>query len=404
MCAGVSPSNPVRRMRESSSARRWTAPRTARSCFNTCMTGYQEVITDPSYAGQVVVMTYPLIGNYGCRDDTAESARVQCRALVVRELSADIGHARGERTLEEELRRNGIPGLRGVDTRALTRHLRDHGTLRGVIAAVSTMSAAEQVEAARSAPFVSDEDLVGMVSIEEPSRTFSEPLDVTLHRGVMLSGSENAWAGTRVVVVDYGVKWNQVRALCSRGAEVILVRQDARIEDVLSHEPHGVVLSNGPGDPSRLPHAVQLCRDLLDRRVPLLGICLGHQILGQAAGASTSRLGFGHHGGNHPVRDIQTGAVYVTSQNHEFQVDANYCPLDSGWYVSERNLNDNSVEGLRHRELPAFSVQYHPEGAPGPQDRAGCLTNSCGCAARGEQGEGIRLLRQRSAVRPRATT
>ncbi len=339
--------------------------------FNTCMSGYQEVITDPSYAGQVVVMTYPLIGNYGCRDDTAESAHVRCRALVVRELSADIGHGRGERTLEEELRRNGIPGLRGVDTRALTRHLRDHGTLRGVIAAVSAMSAAEQVDAARSAPFVSDEDLVGMVSIDEPSRAFSEPLDVTLHRGVMLSGSENAWAGTRVVVVDYGVKLNQVRALCSRGAEVILVRQDARIEDVLSHDPHGVVLSNGPGDPSRLPHAVQLCRDLLDRRVPLLGICLGHQILGQAAGASTSRLGFGHHGGNHPVRDIQTGAVYVTSQNHEFQVDADSLPADSGWYVSERNLNDNSVEGLRHRELPAFSVQYHPEGAPGPQDRAG---------------------------------
>ena len=339
--------------------------------FNTCMTGYQEVITDPSYAGQVVVMTYPLIGNYGCRDDTAESSRVQCRALVVRELSADIGHARGERTLEAELQRNGIPGLRGVDTRALTRHLRDHGTLRGVIATCSEMSADEQVDAARSAPFVSDEDLVSMVSIREPWSAFSEPLDPTLHRGVMLSGGENAFTGLRVVVLDYGVKLNQVRALCSRGAEVILVRQDARIEDVLRHHPHGVVLSNGPGDPSRLPHAVQLCRDLLDRRVPLLGICLGHQILGQAAGASTSRLGFGHHGGNHPVRDTELGTVYVTSQNHEFQVDGASLPADSGWYVSERNLNDDSVEGLRHQELPAFSVQYHPEGAPGPQDRAG---------------------------------
>jgi len=359
--------------------------------FNTCMTGYQEVITDPSYAGQVVVMTYPLIGNYGCRDDTAESDRVQCRLLVVRELSADIGHPRGERTLEEELRRNGIPGLRGVDTRALTRHLRDHGTLRGVIAAASAMTAAEQVEAARSAPFVSDEDLVGMVSIDEPWRAFSEPLDVTLHRGVMLAGSENAWTGTRVVVVDYGVKLNQVRALRSRGAEVILVRQDASIEDVLRHNPHGVVLSNGPGDPSRLPHAVRLCRDLLERRMPLLGICLGHQILGQAAGASTSRLGFGHHGGNHPVRDAETGAVYVTSQNHEFQVDAGSLPEHSGWYVSERNLNDGSVEGLRHRELPAFSVQYHPEGAPGPQDRAGVFDEFLRLCVVGREGGTPRL-------------
>jgi len=339
--------------------------------FNTCMSGYQEVITDPSYAGQVVVMTYPLIGNYGCRDDTAESGRVQCRALVVRELSADIGHPRGERTLDEELRRNGVPGLREVDTRALTRHLRDHGTLRGVVAATSETSADEQILAARSAPFVSDEDLVGMTSIDEPWQAFTEPLDVTLHRGVVLSGSENAWSGVRVAVVDYGLKRNQLRALCSRGAEVIIVRQDASIDDVLRHNPHGVILSNGPGDPARLPHAVQLCRDLLERRVPLLGICLGHQILGQAAGASTSRLRFGHHGGNHPVRDADSGAVYVTSQNHEFQVDAGSLPEASGWYVSERNLNDGSVEGLRHRELPAFSVQYHPEGAPGPQDRAG---------------------------------
>ncbi len=359
--------------------------------FNTCMTGYQEVITDPSYAGQVVVMTYPLIGNYGCRDDTAESARVQCRALVVRELSADIGHARGERTLDAELQRNGIPGLRGVDTRALTRHLRDHGTLRGVIAVCSEMSAAEQVAAARSAPFVSDEDLVGMVSIDDPWQAFREPLDPTLHRGVVLSGSENAWQGVRVVVLDYGVKRNQVRALCSRGAEVILVRQDARVEDVLRHDPHGVVLSNGPGDPSRLPHAVQLCRDLLERGVPLLGICLGHQILGQAAGASTSRLGFGHHGGNHPVRDTELGTVYVTSQNHEFQVDAASLPDDSGWYVSERNLNDGSVEGLRHRELPAFSVQYHPEGAPGPQDRAGVFDEFLRLCVVGREGGTNRL-------------
>jgi carbamoyl-phosphate synthase large subunit len=367
--------------------------RTGEVVFNTCMTGYQEVISDPSYAGQVVVMTYPLIGNYGCRDDTAESSRVQCRALVVRELSPDIGHARAERSLEEELQRNGVPGLRGVDTRALTRHLRDHGTLRGVIAESSAMSADEQVAAARSAPFVSDEDLVGLASIDDPWQAFAEPLDITLHRGVVLSGGENAWKGVRIAVIDYGLKRNQLRALCSRGAEVVILRQDATIEDVLRHSPHGVVLSNGPGDPARLPHAVRLCRQLLDRRIPLLGICLGHQILGQAAGASTSRLRFGHHGGNHPVRDAETGAVYVTSQNHEFQVDAASLPADSGWYVSERNLNDGSVEGLRHRELPAFSVQYHPEGAPGPQDRAGVFDEFLRMCSSGRSGDGESLAR-----------
>ncbi|HEY4868996.1 MAG TPA: glutamine-hydrolyzing carbamoyl-phosphate synthase small subunit, partial [Candidatus Dormibacteraeota bacterium] len=289
--------------------------------FNTCMTGYQEVITDPSYAGQVVVMTYPLIGNYGCRDDTAESYRAHCRALVVRELSADVGHARAERSLEEELSRFGITGLTGVDTRALTRHLRDHGTLRGVIGAADDATADELVAAARAAPFVSDEDLVAEVSLTQPWERFTERLDPSLQRGLEVAGSVDSYAGTRVVVVDYGVKRNQLRALCSRGVDVIVVRQDARLADVMRHDPHGVVLSNGPGDPSRLPHAVDLCRELLERRVPLLGICLGHQILGQAAGASTSRLKFGHHGGNHPVRDGSTGAVYVTSQNHEFQVD-----------------------------------------------------------------------------------
>jgi carbamoyl-phosphate synthase large subunit len=338
--------------------------------FNTCMSGYQEVATDPSYAGQMVVMTYPLIGNYGCTDAAMESWRVHARAMVVRELSPQIGHPRGERTLHAELERWGVPGLAGVDTRALTRHLREHGTLRGVIAPVSAMSAAEQVEAARRAPSVSDVDLVSEVTLGEPFAEWSEALDEPLARGVRLAGGEGRFAGLRIAVLDYGVKRNMLRAVRTRGAAVVVLRADATVDDVMAQHPDGVILSNGPGDPSMLPGAVRLCQDLLQRGIPLLGICLGHQVLAQAIGATTSRLKFGHHGGNHPVRDDVTGAVFVTSQNHEFQVDAGSIPEGSGWYVSERNLNDGSVEGLRHRTLPAFSVQYHPEGAPGPQDRA----------------------------------
>ncbi|MFN2569191.1 MAG: carbamoyl-phosphate synthase large subunit [Candidatus Dormibacteria bacterium] len=349
--------------------------------FNTCMTGYQEVVTDASYAGQVVVMTYPLIGNYGCRDSDAEGDRAHCRAVVVRELSdGPPGHAGAERRFDEELRRWNVPGLGDVDTRALTRHLRDRGTLRGVIAPVAAMAPAEQVEMARRAGTVSDQDLVGQVSITEPCREFTERLHETHERGLR-SGAGGFPTGTRIVVVDYGVKRNQLRALCSRGAEVIVVRHDAALADVLRHRPQGVILSNGPGDPARLEGAVRLARELVEQRLPLMGICLGHQILGRAIGATTSRLKFGHHGGNHPVREELSGRVSITSHNHEFQVDEDSLPAGSGWYVSERNLNDGSVEGLRHRELPAFSVQYHPEGAPGPQDRAGLFDDFLSMAA-----------------------
>ena len=360
--------------------------------FNTCMSGYQEVITDPSYAGQVVVMTHPLVGNYGCRDDTAESFRVHCRALVVRELSPEAGHARAERTLDDELCRWGVPGLRGVDTRALTRHLRDAGTVRGVIAAADSMPAAEQVELARRAPSLSEQDLVAEVAHAQAFFGWEESLDVTLERGVELAGTRDAFAATRVVVIDTGVKYNQLRALRSRGAEVIVMRHDSSLAAVLEQHPDGVLLSNGPGDPARLDGLVALTQGLLERRVPLLGICLGHQVLGRAIGASTSRLKFGHHGGNHPVRDEERGTVYVTSHNHEFQVDADSIPAESGWYVSERNLNDNSVEGLRHRTLPAFSVQYHPEGAPGPQDRAAVFDEFlriCDSEAQARKGETV---------------
>src|ERR1035437_6128219 len=339
--------------------------------FNTCMIGYQEICTDPLYAGQMAVMTYSLVGNYGVRDDHAESGRMHCRALIVRQLSERVGHAAAHRSLAEAPRRHGVPGLRGVDTRALTRHLRARGTLRGVLAVATALAPEAQVDLARRDPWVSDRDLVAEVSQAEPWRRWEEPLSIELELGVLRSGGVGRFRGVRIVTVDLGLKRNQLRALTSRGAEVITGRHDADLDQVMGHGPHGVVLSNGPGDPSRLPGQVQLARRLLERGVPILGICLGRQVLARAAGATTSRLGFGHHGGNHPVRDEVSGAVYVTSQNHEFQVDAQTLPAGSGWYVSERNLNDGSVEGLRHRDLPVISVQYHPEGAPGPQDRAG---------------------------------
>jgi carbamoyl-phosphate synthase large subunit len=369
--------------------------------FNTCMTGYQEVVTDPSYAGQVVVMTYPLIGNYGCRDEDAESSRVWARAMVVRELSPQIGHPLGERSLDDELRRHGVPGLRGVDTRALTRHLRDHGAVRGVLGPAAAASPAEQVARARSAPHVGDQDLVGEVTLGSPWMVWEEPLHPTLERALRVGGGLGAHAGVRIVAVDYGVKRNSLRALRSRGAEVVLVRAGATLDDVLRHRPDGVMLSNGPGDPAVLPEAVRLCAALLERRIPLLGICLGHQVLGRALGATTSRLAFGHHGGNHPVHDIAGGGVFVTSQNHEFQVDGDSIPEGSGWYVSERNLNDGSVEGLRHATLPAFSVQYHPEGAPGPQDRGAVFDEFLTMAA-GTSGPAVlrTAAEERPAVEP----
>jgi carbamoyl-phosphate synthase large subunit len=332
--------------------------------FNTAMTGYQEVLTDPSYAGQMVCMTYPLQGNYGVRDADAESSRPWARALIVRWACPVPSHHSSQASLDEYLRRWKVPAITEIDTRALTRHLRTHGALRAVLThesrAPGKMRLAELAEAARRVTPLSEQDLVA-----ETSRTsreeWLEGLPPELRPGQHADGR-----GLSIAVVDYGVKTNILRSLRERGCRVVVLPHTATWTDVEATDADGLVLTNGPGDPAVLDGPVELARRALGR-IPTFGICLGHQILGRAAGASTSRLPFGHHGANHPVKDLETGRVHITSQNHEFQVDAASIP-SGDFFVSQRNLNDGSVEGLGHRTLPVFSVQYHPEGCPGPQD------------------------------------
>jgi carbamoyl-phosphate synthase large subunit len=332
--------------------------------FNTAMTGYQEVLTDPSYAGQMVCMTYPLQGNYGVRDADAESARPWARALVVRWACPRPSHHSSEASLDEYLRRWGVPAIADIDTRALTRHIRTHGALRAVLvheeAPPSRTRLEELAIAARRVTPISEQDLVAQAS-RTRQEEWLDPMPPELR-----SHSRADGGGLVIAVIDYGVKSNILRSLKERGCRVLVLPHTATWSDVRSLGADGLVLSNGPGDPAVLDAPVQLARDALGQ-IPLFGICLGHQIIGRAAGATTSRLPYGHHGANHPVKDLDTGRVHITSQNHEFQVDAASIP-PGDFYVSQRNLNDGSVEGLGHRRLPAFSVQYHPEGCPGPQD------------------------------------
>ena len=332
--------------------------------FNTAMTGYQEVLTDPSYAGQMVCMTYPLQGNYGVRDADAESSRPWARALIVRWACPVPSHHSSEASLDEYLKRWKVPAITEIDTRALTRHLRTHGALRAVLTheskAPTPARLAELAEAARRVTPLSEQDLVAQAS-RTSTEEWHEALPPELRLGRYADG-----AGLSIAVVDYGVKSNILRSLRERGCRVVVLPHTATWSDVESTGADGMVLANGPGDPAVLDGPVELARQAVGR-IPIFGICLGHQILGRAAGASTSRLPFGHHGANHPVKDLETGRVHITSQNHEFQVDAASIPTGD-FFVSQRNLNDGSVEGLSHRTLPVFSVQYHPEGCPGPQD------------------------------------
>ena len=353
-------------------------------CFNTSMTGYQEICTDPSYRGQIVTLTYPLINNYGITPVDMESVNPWLSGLVVRELCPHPNNWRATLELDEFLAKNNIPGIYGLDTRAITQHLRTHGFKRAVLAVAPpdvlpdeardsflwTSGRTPGIEGlvnecitrARDVTPLSDHDVVGEVSVNTGTYAAHAPWEPW-------SMPPRIAARKRVVLIDTGGKHNIAHSLTSRGAEVVWVPYGTGYEAIREIDPDGVVVCNGPGDPEvdAVAATVETTAKLM-QRYPLLGICLGHQIIALAAGARTSRLKFGHRGANHPVQDIESGKVHITTQNHGFQVDAGSIPENSGFRVSHISLNDGSVEGLRHQDLPVLSVQYHPEACPGPQD------------------------------------
>ena len=336
--------------------------------FNTSMMGYQEVLSDPSYKGQMVTMTYPLIGNYGINFEDVESSRPHVEAFIVREACPTPSNWRSRETLDTYMNKNFVVGIQGVDTRALTIHLRKNGSMMGIISyRVEDLQSLQ--EKARLAPPIVGRDLVKEVTCSMPY-TWNQG-DCDLHEGFKIysRGVANDAAFEKiykVVAFDFGIKFNILRMLTSVGCDLTVVPATTTAEQVLAYEPDGVFLSNGPGDPAGVPYAAKTVSELIGQK-PIFGICLGHQILGLALGGKTYKLKFGHHGSNHPVKDLTTQKVEITSQNHNFAVDVE--SLDpSVVEVTHMNLNDDTVEGLRHRHEPAFSVQYHPEAAPGPHD------------------------------------
>lgn len=332
---------------------------TGETVFNTGMSGYQEVLTDPSYTGQIVTMTYPLIGNYGVNETDMESSRVHVQAFIVKEYCPFPSNFRATGNLADFLKKYGVLGIEGVDTRALTRHLRVVGALKGVVS-TTDLDPASLVAKAKASPGLVGRDLVREVSC-------TEPYGWTVNGPVKGTNFTTAAPGKyKVVAIDYGLKYNQLRLMTARGCSIQVVPCTTSADAILAMNPDGVFLSNGPGDPAGIPGVIETIRELLGKK-PIFGICLGQQLLGLAYGGTTYKLKFGHRGINQPVKDLTTGKIEIASQNHGFCVDMASLKADEV-ELTHINLNDGSVEGISHKKYPAFSVQYHPENAPGPHD------------------------------------
>ena len=326
--------------------------------FDTAMTGYQEMLTDPSFAGQILAFTYPMIGNYGISEADFESGHIQVRGIAVREYCHRPSNLHSVQTLDNYLRDSNIPGISGIDTRSLTRHIRSRGAMMGILS--TEMRDEDALERLKACPRYSDTDLVYEVSTEQ---MYQWP--------AVGDRQTDASAGIKhvsynIVVVDLGLKYNIVRILSRLGCRITVVPYTTSLNDILALHPDGVVLSPGPGNPSLLGDVVDVVKGLIGTKIPLMGICLGHLLIGKASGTEIFKLKFGHHGGNHPVRDLATNKVYITVQNHGYAIDDS--TLQGGFEVSQINLNDGTVEGICHPDLPVISIQYHPEASPGPWD------------------------------------